>query len=60
MDPETGLNAVRNVGIRDGKIIRISTAVHLPCAGCQGITRSTLVRDRCFAVKHYAWQPRRS
>ena len=24
MDPETGLDAVRNVGIRDGKIIRIS------------------------------------
>ena len=25
MDPETGLDAVRNVGIRDGKIVRIST-----------------------------------
>jgi N-acyl-D-aspartate/D-glutamate deacylase len=25
MDPETGLDAVRNVGIRDGKIIRISS-----------------------------------
>ncbi|HTZ84901.1 MAG TPA: amidohydrolase family protein [Candidatus Acidoferrales bacterium] len=25
MDPETGLDAVRNVGIRDGKIARIST-----------------------------------
>jgi predicted amidohydrolase len=24
MDPETGLDAVRNVGIRDGKIVRIS------------------------------------
>jgi N-acyl-D-aspartate/D-glutamate deacylase len=26
MDPETGLDAVRNVGIRDGKIVRISAA----------------------------------
>ncbi len=26
MDPETGLDAVRNVGIRDGKIVRISSA----------------------------------
>ena len=25
MDPETGVNAVRNVGIRDGKIVRISS-----------------------------------
>lgn len=25
MDPETGMHAVRNVGIRDGKIVRIST-----------------------------------
>jgi N-acyl-D-aspartate/D-glutamate deacylase len=25
MDPETGLDAVRNVGIRDGKIVRISS-----------------------------------
>jgi N-acyl-D-aspartate/D-glutamate deacylase len=24
MDPETGLDAVRNVGIRDGKIVRIA------------------------------------
>jgi Amidohydrolase family len=27
MDPETGMDAVRNVGIRDGKIIRISSEV---------------------------------
>ena len=27
MDPEAGLNAVRNVGIRDGKIVRISSEV---------------------------------
>ncbi|MFZ0291686.1 MAG: hypothetical protein WA239_01565 [Candidatus Sulfotelmatobacter sp.] len=26
MDPETGLDAVRNVGIRDGKIARVSSA----------------------------------
>jgi N-acyl-D-aspartate/D-glutamate deacylase len=25
MDPETGLDAVRNIGIRDGKIVRISS-----------------------------------
>jgi N-acyl-D-glutamate deacylase len=25
IDPETGMDAVRNVGIRDGKIVRIST-----------------------------------
>ena len=25
MDPETGLDAVRNVGIREGKIVRVST-----------------------------------
>jgi Amidohydrolase family len=27
MDPETGLDAVRNVGIRDGKIVQVSTEV---------------------------------
>ncbi len=27
MDPESGLDAVRNVGIRDGKIVRISSEV---------------------------------
>ncbi|MGB2603726.1 MAG: amidohydrolase family protein [Candidatus Sulfotelmatobacter sp.] len=27
MDPETGVDAVRNVGIRDGKIVRVSTEV---------------------------------
>jgi N-acyl-D-aspartate/D-glutamate deacylase len=26
MDPETNVDAVRNVGIRDGKIVRISSA----------------------------------
>jgi N-acyl-D-aspartate/D-glutamate deacylase len=26
MDPETGVDAVRNVGIRDGKVVRISSA----------------------------------
>jgi N-acyl-D-aspartate/D-glutamate deacylase len=25
MDPETGMDAVRNVGIRDGRIVRISS-----------------------------------
>jgi len=25
MDPETGLDAVRNVGVRNGKIVRISS-----------------------------------
>src|SRR5437764_3831016 len=25
MDPETGMDAIRNVGIRDGKIVRISS-----------------------------------
>ena len=25
MDPETGMDALRNVGIRDGKIVRISS-----------------------------------
>jgi len=27
IDPETGLDAVRNVGVRDGKIVRVSTEV---------------------------------
>jgi N-acyl-D-aspartate/D-glutamate deacylase len=27
LDPETGLDAVRNVGVRDGKIVRVSTEV---------------------------------
>jgi N-acyl-D-glutamate deacylase len=27
MDPESGVDAVRNVGIRDGKIVRISSEV---------------------------------
>jgi N-acyl-D-aspartate/D-glutamate deacylase len=27
MDPETGLDAIRNVGIRDGKIVRVSSEI---------------------------------
>ena len=35
MDPETGLDAVRNVGIRDGKIAKISTS---PSTGAASFT----------------------
>ena len=34
MDPETGMNAVRNVGIRDGKIVRISSEAPERAAPC--------------------------
>jgi len=40
MDPETGLDAVRNVGIRDGKIARISAE---PLSGKRVIKASGLV-----------------
>ena len=30
MDPETGVDAVRNVGIRDGKIVRVSSEALQP------------------------------
>ena len=40
MDPETGLDAVRNVGIRDGRIVRISVA---PLAGRRVVRAAGLV-----------------
>ena len=33
IDPETGLDAVRNVGIRDGKIVRVSSEALSGTAG---------------------------
>ncbi len=49
MDPETGLDAVRNVGIRDGKIARISTK---PLSGRHTIQASGLVVAPGFIDLH--------
>jgi N-acyl-D-aspartate/D-glutamate deacylase len=49
MDPETGLDAVRNVGIRDGKILRISSD---PLTGRRVIPASGLVVAPGFIDLH--------
>lgn len=49
MDPETGLDAVRNVGIRDGKIVRISSD---PLSGKRTIQASGLVVSPGFIDLH--------
>ena len=49
MDPETGLDAVRNVGIRDGKIARISTE---PLAGQRVIQAGGLLVAPGFIDLH--------
>ena len=49
MDPETGLDAVRNVGIRDGKIARISSA---PLSGGRVIHAAGLVVAPGFIDLH--------
>jgi len=49
MDPETGLDAVRNVGIRDGKIARISSD---PLSGKRTIQASGLVVAAGFIDLH--------
>jgi N-acyl-D-aspartate/D-glutamate deacylase len=49
MDPETGLDAVRNVGIRDGKIARISAA---PLSGRRVIHATGLVVAPGFIDLH--------
>ncbi len=49
MDPETGLDAVRNVGIRDGKIARISAE---PLAGKRVIQATGLVVAPGFIDLH--------
>lgn len=49
MDPETGLDAVRNVGIRDGKIVRISPD---PLSGRRVISVSGLVVAPGFIDLH--------
>jgi len=49
MDPETGLDAVRNVGIRDGKIIRISSE---PLSGRRVIHANGLVVAPGFIDLH--------
>jgi N-acyl-D-aspartate/D-glutamate deacylase len=49
MDPETGLDAVRNVGIRDGKIVRISSE---PLNGRRTIHASGLVVAPGFIDLH--------
>jgi N-acyl-D-aspartate/D-glutamate deacylase len=49
MDPETGLDAVRNVGIRDGKIARISTE---PLSGTRVIPATGLVVAPGFIDLH--------
>jgi N-acyl-D-aspartate/D-glutamate deacylase len=49
MDPETGLDAVRNVGIRDGKIARISVE---PLSGRRTIHASGLVVAPGFIDLH--------
>src|SRR6476646_4029735 len=49
MDPETGLDAVRNVGIRDGKIARISAD---PLAGRRVVHATGLVVAPGFIDLH--------
>src|SRR5215475_10963746 len=49
MDPETGLDGVRNVGIRDGKIARIATE---PLSGARLIQVSGLVIAPGFIDLH--------
>lgn len=49
MDPETGLDAVRNVGVRDGKIARISAT---PLAGKRVIHAAGLVVAPGFIDLH--------
>src|SRR5271154_5993678 len=49
MDPETGLDAVRNVGIRDGKIVRISSE---PLTGRRVLHASRLVVAPGFIDLH--------
>lgn len=49
MDPETGLDAVRNVGIREGKIVRITTE---PLSGHRSINASGLVVAPGFIDLH--------
>jgi N-acyl-D-aspartate/D-glutamate deacylase len=49
MDPETGLDAVRNVGIRDGKILRISAD---PLAGRRVVSAAGLVVAPGFIDLH--------
>lgn len=49
MDPETGLDAVRNVGIRDGKIARISAR---PLAGRRVLKAARLVVAPGFIDLH--------
>lgn len=49
MDPETGLDAVRNVGIRDGKIVSLSTS---PLTGRRVIQAAGLVVAPGFIDLH--------
>jgi len=49
MDPETGLDAVRNVGIRDGKIVRISSE---PLSGRRVVNAAGLVVAPGFIDLH--------
>ncbi len=49
MDPETGLDAVRNVGVRDGKIVRISSD---PLSGRRVINAAGLVVAPGFIDLH--------
>jgi N-acyl-D-aspartate/D-glutamate deacylase len=49
MDPETGLDAIRNLGIRDGRIARISTE---PLAGKRTISARGLVVAPGFIDLH--------
>jgi cytosine/adenosine deaminase-related metal-dependent hydrolase len=49
LDPETGLNALRNVGIRDGKIVRVSSE---PLSGRRVVTASGLVVAPGFIDLH--------
>jgi N-acyl-D-aspartate/D-glutamate deacylase len=49
MDPETGLDAIRNVGVRDGKIVRISSD---PLSGKRVVHASGLVVAPGFIDLH--------
>src|SRR3569832_98554 len=56
MDPESGLDAVRNVGIRDGKIVMITTE---PITGARSIDAKGLVVAPGFIDMHeHGQEPR--
>jgi hypothetical protein len=72
MDPETGTDAVSNVGIRDGKIVRISSealsgrrVVHarvldsLTCISTARTSQASASRRSMVSPRHWSWKSAR-